>query len=276
MVNRPNTREHISRFLKGAVVGLIIVLPGMSGGTLILVLGLYEILMHDLARMRLLPWLPFALGLAGGMAAGSLAFSVFLTAFTSWLMAFLLGSVLGSVRAVVRPEPRPGTGGVLFGLFGIVVGWVLAGFSNFGDQAGEHPGYLIVVIGAALASVAMVLPGVPGSSVLILFGIYDDAMLALSSFNLTWLLVFGLGAAAGILALSNLVDRIYARYRRLLSWFFAGLIIGSARLLIPTRDDNILFYVLLAILGFAVVWLLEGRFGTTQESKSINSSGDNR
>lgn len=276
MIDKPIAREHISRFLKGAFVGLIIVLPGMSGGTLILVLGLYELLMHDLARMRLLPWLPFALGLAGGMAAGSLAFSFFLIAYTSWLMAFLLGSVLGSVRAVVRPEPRPGTGGVLFGIVGIAAGWYLAGFSEFGSSAGEQPGYLLTIIGAALASVAMVLPGVPGSSVLILFGIYDDAMLALSSFDIVWLLIFGLGAVAGILALSNIVDRIYARYRRLLSWFFAGLIVGSARLLIPGLDDNILFYIILAVLGFAVVWLLEGRFGTTQESKSINSSGDNR
>ena len=275
MINKPLAREHISRFLKGAIVGLIIVLPGMSGGTLILVLGLYEILMHDLARMKLLPWLPFALGLAGGMAAGSLAFSFFLTAFTSWLMAFLLGSVLGSVKAVVRPEPRPGISGLLFCLVGIVAGWVLSGFSDFGGQTIEQPGYLLTIIGAALASVAMVLPGVPGSSVLILFGIYDDAMLALSSFDIKWLLIFGLGAAAGILALSALVDKIYARYRRLLSWFFAGLIIGSARLLIPELDDNIASYIILAVLGFAIVWLLESKFGTPYESSKRANSGDN-
>lgn len=276
MMNKLAAGDHISRFLKGAIVGLIIVLPGMSGGTLILVLGLYELLMHDLARMRLLPWVSFALGLAGGMAAGALAFSFFLTAYTSWLMAFLLGSVLGSARAVVRPEPHPGRTGILFGLIGVAAGWFLAGFSEFGVQAGERPGYLLIIIGSALASAAMILPGVPGSSVLIMFGIYDDAMHALGSFDLLWLLVFGLGAAAGILALSNLVDRIYARYRRVLSWLFAGLIIGSARLLIPERDDNIPFYVLLAIAGFAIVWFLEDKFGTVQGAKTTTGSGDSR
>jgi putative membrane protein len=126
----------------------------------------------------------------------------------------------------------------------------------------------------------MILPGVPGSSVLIIMGVYDDAMLALSRLDLTWLLVFGLGAALGIIGLSNLVDRVYARHRNVLGWLFAGLIVGSARLLIMPEGGNILIYLPLAVVGFAVVWLLESRFGSSSSVDDVAgntnspSSGD--
>lgn len=261
--------EQVSRLLKGLLVGLIIVLPGMSGGTLILILGLYELLMHDLARLRLLPWVAFAVGLAAGVYAGGWVFGFMLTSYRVPLMGLLFGSVLASVRSVVRPVPLPGASGLFSASFGLVAGWFLAGFSDFSGQVSERPGMLLVAIASALASAAMILPGVPGSSVLIILGVYDDAMLALSRLDLPWLLVFGLGAALGIIGLSNLVDRVYARHRNVLGWLFAGLIVGSARLLIMPEGGNILIYLPLAVVGFAVVWLLESRFGSSSSVDDV-------
>ena len=52
----------VSRTIKGVLIGMIIILPGISGGTVLFALGLYEELMKDLAHLRLMPWLPFAIG----------------------------------------------------------------------------------------------------------------------------------------------------------------------------------------------------------------------
>lgn len=241
-------------FVKGIITGTIVVLPGMSGGTMLLLLGLYEKLVADLARLRLIPWLPFALGGAVGLLISGNAFSWLLQSYASFVSAFLLGCVLASIKSVLGEHYRPNFRRVLLFLVAALIGFLLASEPMAMVDDTARPGISLLLIGGALATAAMIIPGVPGGSVLIIMGIYDGMFRALRDMDWLVLSVFALGAVIGVFALSNAVDNIYSRYRGSLSWLFSGLIIGSARMLIPVSWSSPLILFLLAAGGFALVW----------------------
>lgn len=245
--------------IKGIITGFIIVLPGMSGGTLLLLLGVYEKLVRDLSRLRLLPWLPFILGGAGGILLSGVLFSWLLGAYTNVVSAFLLGSILASVRAVLGRDFRLNTQRIVLVLIGGTLGFLLASEPMGIVEDAMRPGVIQLLIGGALACTTMMLPGVPGSSILIMMGIYDDMFQALADLDWVVLLFFALGAVLGVFGLSNALDKIYARHKAALSWLFAGMIIGSARMLIPVSLANPVLLLAVAAAGFALVWWWGGR-----------------
>lgn len=238
--------------IQGMILGFIIVLPGMSGGTLLLIFGLYEKLLSDLSRLKLLPYLPFAAGAALGVFASGFAFTALFETHRDLTVAFLMGGVLASVRPVLGPRPKVSGKLLLIALIGFGAGLLLASEPLGGVRVGPEPGLVRLAIGGALASVAMLIPGVPGSTVLILFGIYDDVLRYLAEVSLIPLLVFLFGSLAGIFMLATAVDRFYSRYQTTIAWLFSGLIVGSARTLLPTAVT--LPVIMLFALGFALVW----------------------
>lgn len=242
------------KFTKGAVVGLVIILPGMSGGTMILLLGLYEGLMKDLAKLKLLRWIPFALGLAFGLILSGWIFAWVFTQYAFVILGVLLGCVLASVRTVLEDNRKPSVGRVVALVIGIAIGFLLSLSTGSVVDSTASPNMIYLMIGAALSSALMVLPGVPGGSVLYMMGIFDDIMNALAGLDWKILIFYGLGAVLGMIGLSNLLNRMYMRHKPILSWSFAGLIIGSARMLIPSEPGSWVLFVILVAIGFAVTW----------------------
>ena len=115
----------------------------------------------------------------------------------------------------------------------------------------------ILLLGGALSTAAMVLPGVPGSSVLIVFGIYDTMLYYIKELSMIPLLIFLAGSVLGLVLLVKLLDKLYAKYHDLLSYLFAGLILGSSRAMLPMTYEWYLLVPL--IIGFTLVWLYSGR-----------------
>lgn len=240
--------------IKGLITGLVIVLPGMSGGTMLLLLGLYEKLIKDLSRLKLLPWLPFALGTAGGILLSGVTLAWLLEKYTAIVAAFLLGSILASVKAVLGENYRPTVSRVTLFVLGAVSGFLMANEPMGMVENAARPGMLLLLLGGALAAVAMILPGVPGSSVMIILGIYDDVFTALGSLDWLTLVLFLAGALIGIFGLSTALDKIYTRHKAPISWFFSGLVLGAGRVLLPASLDNPIPLLLAAAAGFALVW----------------------
>ncbi|MBN1775409.1 MAG: DUF368 domain-containing protein [Clostridiales bacterium] len=246
--------DSLGKFIKGAVVGLIIILPGMSGGTMILLLGLYEDLMRDMAKFKLTRWVTFALGLAFGLILSGWIFAWVFTQYAFVILGVLLGCVLASVRTVLEENRKPSVGRIIALVIGIAIGFVLSLKTGAVVDSTATPGIPYLMIGAALSSALMVLPGVPGGSVLYMMGIFDDIMNALANLDWKILIFYGTGAVLGMIGLSNLLNRMYMRHKPTLSWLFAGLIIGSARMLIPSEPGSWILFVVLVAVGFATTW----------------------
>lgn len=240
--------------LKGFVLGLIIVLPGMSGGTVFVILGMYESMIKDIVRFNIKPYIPLILGIAGGIYVGGNIFTVFFLTYRDITAAFLLGALLASIRAVINVKQKPHIKHLLTLFFGVIFGYFTAGESiSMFPRSIEANAWLLFVAGA-FSSAAMIIPGIPGSSVLFILNIYDTMLLSIKELHISNLFFFGTGSIAGILLLANMLEKIYEKHRDLLSYLFAGLIIGSARTLRP-YDINTAIIIAFS-LAFVVVWKL--------------------
>jgi putative membrane protein len=244
---------------------MIIVLPGMSGGTVFVIFGIYEQLMLDLAKFKLRPYWKLLVGTLIGIFIGGTVFATFFLRFRDLTAAFLLGSLLASIRTVLGKNKEVSLNTAFF--FGI---GALSGFLMAGEPIGiavevERISPLLLIAGGAAATAAMIIPGVPGSSVLIAMGIYDTMIFSIKTMEYSNLFFFTLGSIIGIVLLVKILEQLYMRYQVILSYFFAGLILGSTRALIP-HSFGILVVTLFSI-GFGLVWLWSGE--KQKEKKSL-------
>ncbi|GAB6086173.1 DUF368 domain-containing protein [Alkaliphilus crotonatoxidans] len=238
--------------LQGFIIGFIIVLPGMSGGTVFVILGIYEKMIKDLAKLNIKPYLPMIGGVIAGIFASGSLFAIVFEAHRDVTVAFLLGCLLASIKSVLKDCPKMGKRHLLMMATGFIVGFVMVGEPISILTAGDKVDWWILMIGGALSSAAMVIPGVPGSSVLILMGIYDTMLFNIKELNFLPLIIFALGSLIGIVLLLKFLEQMYERYKGLVSYFFAGIIIGSCRGLLP-HEFNI-WVILLFAVGFSLVW----------------------
>ena len=243
--------------IQGLIAGFVIVLPGMSGGTVFVILGIYERMIKDLVKFNLKPYLPVLAGALVGIFLGGMAFALFFQNYRDATAAFLLGCLIASIKAVLNNCPKTGRRKYLFIAIGFTVGYLMVGEPVNILTAGEDVSIFVLFVGGALASAAMIIPGIPGSSVLIVLGIYDTMLFYIKELAIQKLLIFGAGSLSGIFLLISLLERLYEKHRGVISYFFAGLILGSSRGLLPYKFS--LTVAVLFILGFSLVWYWSGK-----------------
>ncbi|MEW5921010.1 MAG: DUF368 domain-containing protein [Bacillota bacterium] len=251
--------------MRGIVLGFVIVMPGMSGGTAIVILGLYGRLISDLARLRIAPHLPLIAGLVFGIYLGGVAFARLLIFYRDITAAFFLGVILVSVKVILKDRPALHTVNLLALLAGLTAGYLMAG-EPLGLIEGAKVNPFLLFSGGAISSAAMLIPGVPGSAVLIVMGIYDDMLFFVNDLNIPSLLIFGCGGVVGIFVLARLMAKYYERYQDFLSFLFAGLIGGSLRILLPQVLNLGVVVSLLA--GALLVWYWSEKGETGSVTKS--------
>lgn len=246
----------MNQYVTGFILGLIILLPGMSGGTVLLIFGLYEQLMKDLSKLKIKPYLPLGLGVMIGIFVGGKLFAFFVENHRDPTMALLLGCLLASIRPILKRTPKLNTKFLIYLLVGALIGCFSvresAGVEVYKDIDG-----IVLFIAGALSSAAMIIPGVPGSSVLILMDLYEEIILYVSDLNLLKLMYFGLGSLVGMIFLVKLLSKLYESRQNELSFLFSGIIIGSSRALIPHAFSWTA--LLIFAIGFGLTWKFSDR-----------------
>ncbi|HSW35375.1 MAG TPA: DUF368 domain-containing protein [Candidatus Limnocylindrales bacterium] len=227
----------LTKLLQGVFIGVTFTLPGLSAGTVILILGFYYELLDDLSRMNLKPYLPHMLGAASGALAGIYAISYLLVHYNAILTSFLLGMLLASVPVVIkhRQKGKLTIGPLILGGAGFIITWFIVGDPTTTFTVLPPGGYFHFFLGGSLASATMLLPGVSGSSVLIIMNLYDDVIHVFSNWEWQKLAFLTAGFAVGIFGLARLLSALYRRYNSAITFLLTGLIIGSARALLPTQ-----------------------------------------
>ena len=235
--------------LGGVLMGLANLVPGISGGTMILAIGLYDRFVKSLAdvtRLRLrLPSLAFLGLLAIGAVVAILGLSgiaVGLVIDHRWVMySLFVGMTLGGVPDLWRAS-RPRTPGVLVCS---AIGLGLMIFLGLELSSASLPATIpvLILVGAAAAS-SMILPGVSGSYVLLILGFYETVIGSLSpsawredmAGSMGIVLPVVLGAALGIALLSNVLQLFLARFSAQSHGFLLGLLLGSVVGLWPFQE----------------------------------------
>ncbi len=253
-LSQPRTlRQYLRLFLTGFAMGAADIVPGVSGGTMAFILGVYENLIDaiksfNVDAIRLLLGLRFkalieqvsfrflaALGL--GLLSAILLLSSFLSATMDdpngriLLFAFFFGLVLASIL-VVGAKVRWNMSSAATFVAGTVAAFVIV---NVVPAEADHS-YAFLFVSGMIAITAMILPGISGSFMLLILGQYDYVLTAVSNRDLPPIIVVGLGAAVGIIAFSRVLSYLLARYYNLTVALLVGFMAGSLWKIYPWKQ----------------------------------------
>jgi putative membrane protein len=283
----PMNRQALAQVVRGFCMGAADVVPGVSGGTVAFVLGIYERLVatiRDGARalgraarldrqgfvdgLRAVDWaflLPLLAGI--GLAIVSLAHLIeqLLDDHPVQMAGLFFGLVLGSIAVALRHVETHGVG-----RYAVMATAGAVTFLVLGLRSGpaEDPNLAFVFLGGVIAVCAMILPGISGSFLLLMLGLYDHVLGLVNDRVVVDLGVFTLGAVLGLASFSSLLSWLLARYHDTVIAALIGIMVGSLRVLWPWPDGTettelsgpageVLAPVLLGIAALAVVVLVD-------------------
>lgn len=245
--------DYILIALKGMAMGAADVVPGVSGGTIAFISGIYEELIGTLNNINfsLLKTLktkglknawnkangPFLLALLSGIFVSviSLAKGVkwFLEHHPILLWAFFFGLVLASIVYIGKQIKLTYLDLKL--VLGMAIGAVVAYLITTINPTETSNTDLFLFLAGAIAICAMILPGISGAFILVILGAYSPVLEAINSRDLKTILIFGAGASVGLLSFSKLLKWLFEKYNRLTLAVITGFMIGSLNKIWPWK-----------------------------------------
>lgn len=292
--------DYVFITLKGMAMGAADVVPGVSGGTIAFISGIYEELITSINTINfsLLSTLRkegfksfwsqingnFLLALFLGIFISVLSLAKFL----SWLLenhsillwSFFFGLVLASIFFVGKEITKWTIGTVTMFLIGAAVAYFITELPP--NENVESIPYLF--LSGALAVCAMILPGISGAFILVLLGSYKTILDAVHEKDLKIVITVALGAIFGLLSFARLLKWMFTHYKNLTLALLTGFILGSLNKIWPWKkvletktfgdktividdaniwpsafegDNQLIFAVILAIIGFSLIFILE-------------------
>lgn len=274
--------------LKGIAMGTSDLVPGVSGGTIALLLGIYNQFIASISGIfsrRFWPSFTFLIPIIIGMllAMGSLSnlFNYLLSQHHIPTMFFFGGLIIGIVPYLLKISNYKTsftTKHYMMVIAGIAILIVITLMNNGDKHAGEtltlSTGLIIkYFIAGMCASSAMLLPGISGSFMLLVFGVYGTVMLAISEFvklnfaGLPILLAVGFGVLAGFIISSKIIQYFLTHHKLMTFALIIGFVVGSLFAVFPGLPTNIVMWfvsLVVFIIGF-IVSLTLGRITAENE-----------
>ena len=245
-------REHIANFLKGFAMGVANVIPGVSGGTIALLTGIFERLINalksfDVDAVRLLLKFKFRefaqhvdfgfllsvfVGVGVSIISVAKLLEFLFQSYPVYVWSFFFGLILVSVWFVGKSIGKID--------FAAAVSFVVGAAVAFGlsvmNPATENTAFWYLIICGAVAVCSMILPGLSGSFVLILMGNYQLIMIyAVSHFDMKIIVPVAIGVVVGLLAFSHFLSWLLSRYARQTMAVLTGFIFGSLGTIWPWK-----------------------------------------
>jgi putative membrane protein len=297
-----NLKEYIVIGFKGMAMGAADVVPGVSGGTIAFISGIYEELLASISNVnfQLLKTLKTAgIKAAWKQVNGSFLLALFIGVFVSilslaktikWLLenepvllwSFFFGLVLASIMYIGKQIETWNVQIIILFVLGISFGYAVTVMppTNVGEI-----NYLFLVFAGAIASCAMILPGISGSYILLLLGVYPIVMTAITTKDYKIIGAIALGVIIGLLFFARLLKWLFSNYKNQMLIVLTGLMLGSLNKVWPWKeaissyidrhgvvkplveqsisplsfdgDPKLMLAIVLAIVGFGLILLME-------------------
>ena len=251
-MNRTN-KDYLVIMLKGVAMGAADVVPGVSGGTIAFISGIYEELLSSISNVNLSllktlkkDGLKAAWKQLNGNFLASLFIGMFISVISlakviSWLLtnhpillwSFFFGLVLASVIYIAKQITKWN----IIIVFLVVLGAVLAYYiTTLNPMISENSSTLFMFFAGAIAICAMILPGISGSFILVLLGAYKPVLAAVNNRDFTTIAAIGAGAIIGLLSFSRVLKYLFANYKNYTLAILTGFIIGSLNKIWPWKE----------------------------------------
>ena len=277
-----NKSDYIILFFKGIFMGIADAIPGISGGTIALLFGIYEELIESISELKLSLFSElknkgfksfweklngnFLLVLVSGIGISLISFvkisASFLESFPLFIWSFFLGLIFATVYVIYKLINQWHNLNFFFLIISIIFSIFLSSFSAYDT---DEISLLYILFSGIIASSAMILPGISGSLILVILGVYAYLIKALDNLELIVIFTFISGAIIGLLGFSKILKYLFNNHRDATYTIMLGLVIGSIENVWPWNKSfstelsnlNLFLSISLVILGFVIVILLE-------------------
>lgn len=294
-------KNYLLLVLRGCAMGAADVIPGVSGGTIAFITGIYEELINsirsvDLQALRLLVTLKFKefwkhingnflISVVAGIAISIFSLAKLMTYLLNthplYVWSFFFGLIIASALLVSREVKKWDLFTITSMIVGIVIGYTITVLT----PTSTPETWWFILLSGAIAICAMILPGISGAFILLLLGKYEYIITAVSEFNIGILLIFLVGAVAGIISFSHLLSWLLKNYHGMTVALLTGFMVGSLNKVWPWQitdtelingspfeiernvfpaayeqagNDPLTWQVLLmCIIGFFLIWGIE-------------------
>lgn len=269
--------NYLKNFIKGVATGVATLVPGVSGGTMAIILGIYDNLIHAVSTFfenwkKNLTYL-MVVGLGG--ALGFLLFSRLLENAIKnypYVMQFLfMGVIIGGLPVLYRKSEASGKGSLkdyIFVVLGFVIVLLLSAEPSEMNDMATNRGLLSMVllfIAGIIFAIALVLPGISGSFMLLVLGLYPTFLNAVNTLNIPFLIPLGLGVVAGTFGSAKVIEKLLQKYPGKSYKMILGFVVGSLVQVFPGMpvSSQIIASIVSFIIGFAAIFWM-GRKGLTE------------
>lgn len=264
----------ISKMIKGIVIALGFILPGISGGVLAAILGIYErmirFLAHPFKQLKedVLYFLPVAIGMLLGIGLFSYPIEYLLEHYQVYVLWSFAGAIIGTVPSLVkeanRDSERDKIDLIWFWTTFIVSGIALYGL-NF-VVGSLSASFLTFILAGSLLALGILVPGLSPSNLLLILGLYAPMLIGFKSFDLFGtFLPIGIGAVLTLIAFSKFMDYALRVYHSRVYHFIIGIVLSSTLLILLPNTGNpesisyaglsIVSYVIIAFFFALGIWL---------------------
>ena len=253
--------ELILNFVRGILIGLAEIIPGISGGTIALITGVYSRIINSAAhafkglallatfskknwaqagsRFRSMSWsmlIPMLFGMVIALFAAAGIVEPLLEQYPTLTKALFAGLIAASLAVPIRLSG--GKWGITEYGIGLLAAVAAFAFTSIPRGADVDPGVLVIMASAAVAVCALVLPGVSGSYLLLALGMYAPTIAAVNDRDFGYLGIFVLGALIGLGAFVGVLQWLLENKTRITLVVMSGLMVGSLRALWPWQSET--------------------------------------
>ena len=282
-----NIKEAFLIFIRGLLMGSADIVPGVSGGTIALITGIYAHLVEAISNInfgflkplfkgnikgfwsKLLEevdfkfFIPLILGIGVAFLTLAKVVTYCMDYHTAVTFSFFLGLIIASAVILFRKIDKINFKHIIGAVIGFILTYI---FVSLNPIAANHS-LIVIFFSGLIAICAMILPGISGSFLLLLLGQYKYMLTALHKLQIADIIVFVVGALIGILGFSKILNFLLKNHESLTMAVLIGVMLGSLRVPAVEIVKSVTFNVygllpciIIAIIGFVLIIVLETRF----------------
>ncbi|MFO7991005.1 MAG: DUF368 domain-containing protein [Thermoplasmata archaeon] len=267
------------RVLDGFIIGMANIIPGVSGGTMALIMGIYDRLIHAINTIPLTSpkhiikgefsefkkkimdidydlLLPLGIGIFIATLSGARVIEYLLDSYTAVTYSFFFGLIMASVGVIYKYIEKIDASNIGSAALGFLFAFFFVGL----NPIQSNHSLPVIFFSGALAIISMILPGISGSFILVFLQQYHFMITALNDLDMPVIIVFLGGAFSGLFGFSKLLDFLIQHKRSVTMSFLFGLMLGALRVPITkavSSNPSMLEVVIPAAVGALIVSILE-------------------
>lgn len=235
-------RNWLFDVVKGIFIGSGFIVPGVSGGALAAIFGIYEPLINFLANITDNFWknikyfLPIGIGGIIGVILFSWIVSFALGNYETYVLWAFVGTIFGMMPALWKEAGEQGRDKVDMTIMVVsfILGFILLAFGNYFIDGQVAPSFIAWMVCGALISLGMLIPGLSPSNFIVYMGLYKDMSDAFARLDFSVIIPIAIGAVITIFALAKVIEKIFENYYSKFYHFIFGIVLASTVMIIPT------------------------------------------